>query len=431
MTLYICYLFIYISEAFISFYYFGSKYKSKVNNRTLFFIYALIGLISFIVSRIDNIPLLNAIMFIASNFLLLTFCYSTNIKSRIYNTIILTATMIASETIVMNIMTILFDANLYDVSHNTFYLIMLSALSKLLYFFAIYLFAKFTTREKEQESHILPIFLSILPISSVIWMISTYYLTLVYNLSEFLKNTLSFCNILILLSNIVVFFVYEQTLKTNRLYTELLLTKQKEQNISDYYKLLKEQNDNSKILIHDITKHLNSIKMLSNDSSVDIKEYISHIVEDFNIMNPIDYCNNSLLNLITNRYSIICKSENINFDINIQNAKIDFMSEPDITALFDNILENAVESARQTLEKFINFSIDIRNTNFVVITLSNSSNKKPLMKNGKIISSKNDSTMHGIGTKSIKRVIKKYDGIINMNYLEKEKTFKTTITFQL
>lgn len=431
MTLYICYLFIYTSEAFISYYYFGSKYKPKVSSRVLVFIYTLLGLISFTVSRIDNIPLINVITFIISNFLILTFCYSTNIKSRIYTTIILTATMIVSETIVMNVMTILFDANLYDISHNTFYLITLSALSKLLYFLAIYLFTKFITKEKEHESHILPIFLSILPISSVIWMISTYYLTLVYDVSEFLKNTLSFCNILVLLSNIVVFFVYEQTLKTNRLNTELLLTKQKEQNIADYYKLLKEQNENSKILIHDITKHLNSINMLSNDSDIDIKDYISHIIEDFNIMNPIDYCSNSLLNLITNRYSIICKSENINFDINIQNAKIDFMSEPDITALFDNILENAVESARQTSEKIINFSIDIRNTNFVVINVSNTSNKKPISNNGIIISSKIDPAMHGIGTKSIKRVIKKYDGIMNMDYNEEEKTFKTIITFQL
>lgn len=38
-----------------------------------------------------------------------------------------------------------------------------------------------------------------------------------------------------------------------------------------------------------------------------ISQYISEIVEDFSVMNPVDYCKNSVVNLVTHRYYEICK----------------------------------------------------------------------------------------------------------------------------
>lgn len=95
--------------------------------------------------------------------------------------------------------------------------------------------------------------------------------------------------------------------------------------------------------------------MLSMNNNADIVDYIDNIENDFDIMNPIDYSNNALLNLITNRYYQICKKENISFEINIQNTQLDFMSEPDITSLFDNLIANATEAAKQSENKFIIF----------------------------------------------------------------------------
>jgi len=377
MILHICYLLIYVCEAFISFFYFGSKFNTKVKPIFLFLTYAGFGLLAFVASRIDNIPLLNAFIYIISNYIILTFCYSTSFKSRVYNTLALTVTMIVTETIVMNFLSLFFDTTLYNISNNTIYLITLSALSKLLFFIAVYLYSKFTNKENKTEKSFLPLFLCVLPVSSVIWMVSTYYLSLTSNFDGIFKTIFSLCNVFILFSNIIVFYVYERTVKTNKLYTELLLTKQKEKDSETYYELLRTQNDNSKILIHDITKHLNSILMLSTDNNTDIHSYVKNIIEDFTIMNPINYCNNSLLNLIVYRYAAICKKEQIEFDVNIQSCDLFFMAEPDITALFDNVLENAIEATRKSNDKKITFTIDIRNTNFLVIKVINPCVVKP------------------------------------------------------
>lgn len=426
----LCYAIVFVIETIISIFYFNNKFKLKRNKEMIFLVAFISSVISFSVAKL-NTPALNLLSFFVCNFLILILCYKVNIKSSLFHSFLLLSFMIVTEILVFFIFSVLFSVDL-DICFNDKYMLIIQAtISKLLYFVTVYFSAKFSSKEYKSDRSYSSLFLCILPIASIVFMYTSIFLCIEYSVNENFKFALVICNLLSLLSNIVVFYVHDKTIKTNRKYTELLLTQQKEDNRVSYYELLKEQNVNSKVLIHDITKHLNSLKMLSMNNNADIVDYIDNIENDFDIMNPIDYSNNALLNLITNRYYQICKKENISFEINIQNTQLDFMSEPDITSLFDNLIANATEAAKQSENKFIIFSIDIRNSNFLVISVLNSSDKKPLQVNENIISSKKDSEMHGIGIKSIKRVVKKYDGIITMTYNDNQKTFNTTITFQL
>ena len=65
--------------------------------------------------------------------------------------------------------------------------------------------------------------------------------------------------------------------------------------------------------------------------------------------------------------------------------------------------------------------------NFTIIKVSNSCNTKPKYNNGIITSSKNSSGLHGIGTRSIKKTVDKYNGNLEMNYDKTECTFTTVI----
>lgn len=426
----LCYSIVFVIETIISVFYYNKKFKLKRNYEIILLVASISSIISFSVANF-NIPALNLLSFFVCNFLILVICYEINIKSSLFHSFLLLSFMIVTEILVFFVFSVLFSVDL-DVCFSDKYMLVIQAtISKLLYFVTVYFSSKFSSKEYKSDKSYSSLSLCILPVASIAFMYTSIYLCISYEVNENFKIALVICNLLSLLSNIVVFYVHDKTVKTNRKYTELLLTQQKEYNSVSYYKLLKEQNENSKVLIHDITKHLNSLKMLSMNSNADIVEYIDNIENDFDIMNPIDYSNNALLNLITNRYYKICKNENISFDINIQNTHLNFMSEPDITALFDNLLANATEAAIQSEKKFINFSVDIRNSNFLVISISNSSDQKPIRINENIISSKNIAGMHGIGIKSIKRVTKKYDGIISMEYNTEQKIFLTTITFQI
>lgn len=426
---YICYAIVFLIEAIISIFYFEAKFERKVNIHTLLIFISFSCILSFIVSTF-NIPIINAIIFFITNLLLSILCYSTNIRACIFSNLMLLTFMIVTEVIVFYSSYFTFGVDLDSCFTDSFILIMQATITKLLYFFTVYISTRLSTKEKTGESIFMPVLLSILPVASIILMHTTIYICLSYNINDQFKLSLTICNVLILLSNILVFYVHELTIKTNRKYTQLVLEQQKENNRFEYYKLLQEQNENSRILMHDITRHLNALQQLASNNS-DVGEYVNNIVKDFNINNPINYCNNYLVNLITHRYCEICEKKKIKIYTNIRDTKINFMSESDITALIDNLLENAVESAESTDEKLIEFSICVKNDNLLVIKISNSCSKKPHQHNGKLITSKFKTSLHGIGIVSIKRVVNKYNGDIQMRFDEQTKKFESTIIFTI
>nr|WP_301954990.1 GHKL domain-containing protein [uncultured Ruminococcus sp.] len=107
------------------------------------------------------------------------------------------------------------------------------------------------------------------------------------------------------------------------------------------------------------------------------------------------------------------------------------MSEPDITALLDNLLENAVEAAQNTENGFIDFLAFVRKNRYLSIHITNSVKNSIAVKNGRIESSKKSASIHGIGLKSIQRIVKKYDGEINMSFNEDDMTFTSNVVFEI
>ena len=426
MTSNICYAVVYFIESLISLYYFDFKFKRRISKKFIPISILLSGLVLYIINLIE-IPLINAVCFYVCNFIILRICYNSSIKSGIFANFVLLFLMIITELIVILPFSVVSRFSLFESRSDAFILIIQAIMSKLLYFIFIWGVLKFTEKEYKSTGSKFSILLCFLPIASIILMCTNVYLCTTYSVNNNFKIAIIIGNILILLSNIIVFYLHETTIKINRKYTQILLDYQQEKNTIDYYDLLREQNENSKILIHDITKHLKTIQQLSESKDSNISKYISEIVADYSVMNPIDYCNNSVVNLITHRYYEICRKNNIIFTININNTNLVFMKEYDITALLDNLLENAIESALLTNDKFIDFSICKRNSNFVIIKISNSCDRKPKYINNILVSSKNAPGMHGIGTRSIKRVVAKYNGNLEMKYDNDTKTFTSVI----
>lgn len=422
----ICYAVVFLIESLISFYYFDFKFKRRISKKFIPISILSSGLVLYIINLIE-IPLINAVCFYVCNFIILRICYNSSIKSGIFANFVLLFLMIITELIVILPFSVVSRFSLFESRSDAFILIIQAIMSKLLYFIFIWGVLKFTEKEYKSTGSKFSILLCFLPIASIILMCTNVYLCTTYSVNNNFKIAIIIGNILILLSNIIVFYLHETTIKINRKYTQILLDYQQEKNTIDYYDLLREQNENSKILIHDITKHLKTIQQLSESKDSNISKYISEIVADYSVMNPIDYCNNSVVNLITHRYYEICRKNNIIFTININNTNLDFMKEYDITALLDNLLENAIESALLTNDKFIDFSICKRNSNFVIIKISNSCDRKPKYINNILVSSKNAPGMHGIGTRSIKRVVAKYNGNLEMKYDNDTKTFTSVI----
>ena len=130
-------------------------------------------------------------------------------------------------------------------------------------------------------------------------------------------------------------------------YASLQLLLQREQDISEYYKTLITETENKNRFIHDIKKHLQSIAILNQNGEAEkIDSYINTLINSSELQTSVRLCNHELLNAIFCRYLMQCRKDNIDFRTDIRKDTCTFLNETDMTSLFCNLLDNALEAAR-------------------------------------------------------------------------------------
>ncbi|MBH8032943.1 sensor histidine kinase, partial [Clostridioides difficile] len=160
-------------------------------------------------------------------------------------------------------------------------------------------------------------------------------------------------------------------------------------------------------IYHDINNHLACIKKIENG---DVDNYIKSINEELRDFESSFNTGNKILDIILNEKSIDCRNNNIKLLCDINLRKCEFIQMIDISSIFSNILDNAIEACEKVRQgRYIKLRGVIVKSYFI-ITCENSKNDKLRFKNNILITSKDDKFFHGIGLKSIKSSIKKYDG---------------------
>ena len=425
----ICYLFIFIFEQFISYLYLKSKYEFKRKAWIIFISY----FISFVVQYTTNFfnsPYLNLLSFFICNLSIVLICFSSTLKQSLFDVVLLEGIMITTEVVIMYLFSSILEIDLLECKNNELIIFLETAATKILYFIIAYIISRFSKKADKYKSVInkYSVLLFLMPVSSILVISSYAYLSFNYNVNKTTNFLFTFSSLIMLISNIIIFIIHERIIDVLIKNTELELEQQKLHINEEYYLELEKQYDSSNILIHDIKRCLGNIKglLLQNDNSKAI-EYIDSIYDGYNIKQIKKYSNNKLINVIVSRYAQLCYNNNIEFSADIRDVNFSFIKDSEITALFDNLFENAFEATKKCPYKFINIEVDYRNENYIFIKMLNSINNKPLFQNGLPITTKKDKKGHGIGIKSILKIVKKYHGNLDYNYVENENIFITTI----
>lgn len=431
MTL-VCYAFVYIFEALIALMFFGNKFNEKYKRGIAFLSFMASAAIQFGFSLL-GIPNVNLAAFIIFNFLLCFLCYETKVTQAVFNSLLLAATMLITELITVYVSRFAFGIGVTEHTSNDMLLLIQSGTAKLLYFLTAYLISKFATKESRSDlKNTKSALLLLLPIASIIVLLGIVRITELYATTDNIYILFSVATILLMYANITVFWVHESLIKTQKENTELQLQAQKAELDTEYYTLLQNQHENSNILIHDIKRHLLSIKDLADENDCDgIEHYIDNLYSEYDVKNIKKYSNHKLVNAIINRYAKVFSDCGITFNCDIRNIDFSFIADNDLTSLLDNLLENALEASRDSEDKKVELLIAPTNVNYISISLSNTCSTAPNIKNGKLITTKKKSAPHGYGIKSIKRIADKYDGDVSFDYETETKTFQIRIILRM
>lgn len=121
---------------------------------------------------------------------------------------------------------------------------------------------------------------------------------------------------------------------------------EKQADLQYKYYVRQEQKYNKTLgLLHDINRHIKSIEQLYLNGNIEAAvEYTKQISGMLQPLITVKYTGNPILDILLADYLSIMGEKQIDFDIQVDNVKMDFMDAMDITTIFGNLLDNAIEA---------------------------------------------------------------------------------------
>lgn len=434
MELILFYFLCFVIEAVILYQYAASVFEPRRSSKSSLCMLSILYLILFVIS-LSNIKWLNMGLYFLFNFVFLITQYHLKFHMAFFHSALITAVMSMCELIIYNLLE-RFTPRFFSEAEQVNNMIIFILFSKSLFFTIIYIIAHILKHQKknEQQFDYSVIFLMIIPITTIFIMLIFVNISDLYTLTPILNWMISLGAGLLLVSNLFVFGINQYNQKKNQEYTEIQLLLQRESNFTEYYKMVLSQSENQSILIHDIKKHLQSIELLNEQDEKDkIQTYIEQLLLSSDLKEVSRLCDHEMLNAILSRYKKQCDEKRITFIADIRSETNNLLEDNELTSLYCNLLENAIEAANNTPDPYIEINATKReNTPFIVITVINSCLSNPFSStaNEKLITHKPDRKKHGFGIKSIQKVVNKHHGNMQMYYNGDSMTFHTIITLR-
>lgn len=434
MEIIVFYLLCFFIEAIILFQYASCLFTPKRSTKSTLCVLSILYTVLFITS-LFNIKWLNMSLYLLATFIFLASQYHIRFYVAIFHSALMAAVMSMCELLVYNLIehfTPRFFARV-EHFHNTIVFILFS---KIIFFTIMYMITHLLKhqRKSNQQYNNSVFFLMFIPITTIFIMLTFVSIGDYFTLTPVLDWMVSLSAGLLLVSNLFIFGINQYNQKKSQEYTEMQLLLQRESNFTEYYKMVLAQHENQSILIHDIKKHLQSIELLNEQNNRQkISAYIQQLLLSSDLKEVSRICDHEMLNAILSRYKRQCDDKHISFIADIRNGTTDFLSDNELTSLYCNLLENAIEAAGNVQNPYIEINTTKReNTSLVVITVINSCLTNPFCATpeGKLITHKQEKQKHGFGIKSIKKIVKKHHGNMQMYYNGDTLTFHTIITLK-
>lgn len=281
----------------------------------------------------------------------------------------------------------------------------------LLYLF-LYLIEKSLHRDMEELQISKRELLVVVVISAAIFAVSNLsYLDRNGLFSGKMASDIFIIRTLVDLSGLAVLYAYHIQVKE----VQMRFEKDTLQNIMDMqyrnYQLSQESIDLVNQKYHDLKHQITLFKTEINTEKT--AEYLEQMEREIKIFEARNKTGNKVLDAVLTSKSVYCQKHGIELKIMVDGGLLDFMDVVDVSALFGNMLDNAIESAeKQKEEKRLVGLYISREKQFLRIRTENYCDEKISFKNGMPVTTKKDKRFHGYGMKSMQKTVEKYGGSV-------------------
>lgn len=165
------------------------------------------------------------------------------------------------------------------------------------------------------------------------------------------------------------------------------------------------------IKCHDLKHQIHRLKQASAVRAETIAE-----LED-GISQYESYSNTGVpaLDIILGEKYLACRAKGIEFTALVAGEKLTRLSESDIYSLFGNAIDNAIEYEETLPEGSRLIRLSVKDIGTMLFVRVENTYNGPEITGGELETSKEDKQYHGFGIKSMRHIVKKYGGELDVN----------------
>ena len=218
----------------------------------------------------------------------------------------------------------------------------------------------------------------------------------------------------------VIMYLQSELFKKSAMRQELTLMNMLWKKEQEQYELSRENIALINQKCHDLKHQIRAIRYMSRE---EIDAYLEEIEESIEIYESIVKSGNEVLDTILTEKSLYCRERGITVSCVADGRQMGFINTIDLYAILGNALDNAIEAVEKfnTREKR---QIDVmiyKEKQFLVINIVNPIKEKLVFDEELRYdadlpqTTKADRFHHGFGLMSIRYMVKKYDGYLNLS----------------
>lgn len=347
------------------------------------------------------------------NFIIIFFLTKDTLFEKIITSVLIDTSMLIISLISLNTLSAVFNISINELATENGFVRLINLFATKFIFF---IFTRIMIQIKRKDTYSLSLIewltLSIIFIIAILVEMLIFSVTLKYDIST---NNPSFIavGIGLALINVFVYDLMVSISQKNAERTGLLIDKMQLEIYRSQLADAEKQYNDIRNIRHDMKNHLQCMSELLKKNEIEkTQKYLEDMLEN-KLKSAFQYVNtgNRVVDVIANTKLSMCQNENIKtlLDINDFDLNVD---DVDICIVLGNLFDNAIEASKKLdSEKLIMFEISQKKS-YANIIIKNLINDSVLQNNPKLITNK--AGIHGIGLKSVKQVVEKYGGMMEL-----------------
>ena len=320
---------------------------------------------------------------------------------------------------------LLYDFTIPETQNDPLVYLQIAVCSKLFLLVCVKILQASIIRRKSSSSLLAVLGVSILPVTTFLILYILSRVCFETN-NVMLKTAAIIVSMLLIISNLVVFVIYDNIMRQKDKEKELLVNQTISELEKEYYRNLSEKQTDSSKTLHDLKNMAYALKTLISQDNEKAKSKFNELCGVLDNADAVKIVSIPSVDGMFASKNNSAKNKGIQINIVSFLSRIISIDDIDLCIILGNLLDNSIEACEQLVDgKVIN--IDIKSyKEYLSISISNplpNDFSKRNIKNLK--TSKSDIHEHGFGIANVKEIVLKYSGIYDVAI--EDNTYTTNI----